>query len=60
MLRLLHAKVIIKSYPTCLCSLRMEKIIANGWKGAGILSVVYECRNMNWESLPDPFAALSF
>ena len=58
MLRPLHAKVIIKSY--LFVQSEDGKIIANGWKGAGILSVVYECRNMNWESLPDPFAALSF
>ena len=27
--------------------------------GFFILSAVSECRNMNWESLLDPFAALS-
>ena len=45
--------------PISFSSLRMEKIIANGWKGVGILSAVHECRNMNRESLRDPFAALS-
>ena len=35
------------------------KIIVNGWKGAGILNAVSDCRNMNWESLLDPFTALS-
>ena len=39
--------------------LSWKKIIVNGWKGAGILSAVSECPNMNWENLLDPFAALS-
>ena len=36
-----------------------KKIIVNGWNGAGILHAVSDCRNMNWKSLLDPFAALS-
>ena len=56
-LRPLHAKVIIKSY--LFFQSEDGKMIANGWKGVGILSTVYECRNMNRESLRDPFAALS-
>ena len=56
-LRPLHAKVIMKSY--LFFQSEDGENIANGWKGSGILSAVSECRNMNWESLLDPFAALS-
>ena len=57
-LRPLHAKVIMKSY-MFFQSEYGKKIIVNGWKGAGILHAVSDCRNMNWKSLLDPFAALS-
>ena len=54
----IHAKSIVRSY-TFFKSEEGKKIIASGWRAAGITEAVKKCREENYESLLNLFSSLT-